>query len=259
MPYGFLASDRRQHFRGPVQSHVETPLEPRGHRLPIGRHARTQRILVVGGFKRRPLQGANQQRRGRTIGIAHSQVHKINPRRQGLFLFFIDLDEQVGRQGPQRARSSEFQAFLRVKSQTTRLVKEPTSCMRTSTSSPIVKGPMPDGVPVKMTSPGFRVMIWATKLTNCTGEKTSWLVRELCLRAPFTRHSMARSAASSPCIKEGPSGQKVSKPLALVHWPSFFCRSLAVTSLAQVNPKRASSLSTPGPMVLPMTKANSAS
>ena len=59
-------------------------------------------------------------------------------------------------------------------------------------------------------------------------------VRELCLTSPFTDVVMARSLGSSSVWIHGPSGQNVSKPLARVNWTSFFCRSLAVTSLAQV-------------------------
>ena len=50
----------------------------------------------------------------------------------------------------------------------------------------------------------------------------------------FTVVVMARSEGSSSVSIQGPSGQKVSKPFARVHCPSFFCRSRAVTSLAQV-------------------------
>ena len=35
-------------------------------------------------------------------------------------------------------------------------------------------------------------------------------------------------------VIHGPNGQKVSKPFARAHWPSDFCRSRAVTSLAMV-------------------------
>ena len=42
------------------------------------------------------------------------------------------------------------------------------------------------------------------------------------------------SVISSAVTIAGPSGQKVSKPLALAHWPSLFWMSRAETSLAAV-------------------------
>ena len=47
-------------------------------------------------------------------------------------------------------------------------------------------------------------------------------------------HLDAACEISSSVVTMGPNGQKVSKPLLRVHWPSMFCRSRAVTSLTTV-------------------------
>ena len=59
----------------------------------------------------------------------------------------------------------------------------------------------------------------------------------------------------------GPSGQKVSAPLARTQWPSEFCMSRAVTSLAAVNPKMTSWALSSGTslQMRPMTMASSPS
>ena len=85
-----------------------------------------------------------------------------------------------------------------------------------------------------MTSPGSSVNTLDTYDTSVT---TSWinrLVRLSCTVSPSSRVLSARSRWSSSVSIHGPSGQKVSNPLARDHCASLLCRSLAVTSLAQV-------------------------
>jgi hypothetical protein len=78
---------------------------------------------------------------------------------------------------------------------------------------------------------------------------------------PFKRVWIALPLVSEDLTIQGPSGQKVSKPLARVHCPSLFWRSLAVTSFRQVRPKMAPGTSSSGMFlqVFPMTTANSPS
>ena len=55
--------------------------------------------------------------------------------------------------------------------------------------------------------------------------------------SPFTRPITSSVVQSRPSATTGPTGQKVSNPLARPHWPSGFCRSRQVTSLPQVKPR----------------------
>ena len=57
-----------------------------------------------------------------------------------------------------------------------------------------------------------------------------------CLTAPLRRVVTVTGVLERVDLVEtmGPAGQKVSKPLARVHWPSDFWRSRAVTSLTMV-------------------------
>jgi oligopeptide transport system ATP-binding protein len=116
----------------------------------------------------------------------------------------------------------------------TLLASVPIVSIVTDTSSPSVSDPTPSGVPVSSTSPGSSVI---TELMYSTSDGTSYSssdVRACCRTSPFTSVVMPRSDGSVPVSIHGPSGQKVSKPFARVHCPSRACKSLAVTSLAQV-------------------------
>ena len=94
----------------------------------------------------------------------------------------------------------------------------------TSTSSPDAMGPMPDGVPVAITSPGSSVITWEMKLTRSGTGKMRLDVLDFCLASPFKNDRTRRSEGSSSVSIHGPRGQNVSKLLARVHWPSLFWR-----------------------------------
>ena len=102
--------------------------------------------------------------------------------------------------------------------------------------SPAVSGPTPAGVPVsskiaRLKRNGCRDI--AEQLGNRKDEIERRAV--LASSSPLTRVStVSPFSGSTSSLTTGPTGQNVSKPLARVHWPSFFCRSRAVTSLAMV-------------------------
>src|SRR5438270_613190 len=117
----------------------------------------------------------------------------------------------------------------------TGFVSEPMPSIETVTSSPATTGPIPAGVPVKIKSPGSKVMTWEMKRITISIGKMKAVVLSDCLTWPLTWVSTRTPFHGSiSSVTIGPKGQKVSKPLARVHWLSFFCRSRAVTSLAQV-------------------------
>ncbi len=92
----------------------------------------------------------------------------------------------------------------------------------TSTVSPTCMGPMPDGVPVAMTSPASRVMTWLTQETTNRGSKMSCAVVLSCFTSPLRRLRRASPPTSPGAVSiHGPQTPNVSKPLARVHWPSF--------------------------------------
>ena len=64
--------------------------------------------------------------------------------------------------------------------------------------------------------------------------------RALALLRRSPGRSPRASRQSRPAATAGPTGQKVSNPLARPHWPSVFCRSRQVTSLTHTNPPIAS-------------------
>src|SRR5258705_5832164 len=106
---------------------------------------------------------------------------------------------------------------------TTGLVNVPMPSMVTLTVSPSSIGPTPSGVPVRIKSPGSSVI---TAEIHSTIAPMSWIISEVrlcCLTSPLTSVRMSRSAGSTSVTIHGPIGQKVSWPLARVHWPSFFC------------------------------------
>src|SRR5690606_8787831 len=112
----------------------------------------------------------------------------------------------------------------------TGLVTRPTPGISTSTTSPLRRGPTPEGVPVAMRSPGSSVMIELMYSMSTGIEKAISDARPCCRTSPFTLQITSRLAGSMPSAATGvPTGQKVSKPFARVHWSSFRCRSLAVT------------------------------
>ena len=81
-----------------------------------------------------------------------------------------------------------------------------------------------------------------------------------CTTSPSRRVSTESDDTSRSVSIHGPSGQKVSKPLARDHCPSERCRSRAVTSLAQVYPKTAARASSARSLLIrPMTTASSPS
>ena len=58
--------------------------------------------------------------------------------------------------------------------------------------------------------------------------------RPLALDAVHPADDLERRASRARCATRGPTGQKVSNPLARPHWPSVFWRSRQVTSFTQV-------------------------
>ena len=78
----------------------------------------------------------------------------------------------------------------------------------------------PSGVPVRITSPGRRVIIELTKQTISSIENIISLVFPSCLSSPFTKHLISSSGLCSNSVWiTGPKGQKVSKLFALVKFP----------------------------------------
>src|SRR6478609_2310692 len=118
---------------------------------------------------------------------------------------------------------------------TTGLLMDPTPSTETVTSSPATSGPTPAGVPVRTRSPGSNVITCEMKRNTTSTGKINAEVLSDCFNSPFTRLSTRTPFQGSiSSVTIGPTGQNVSKPLARVHCGSFFCRSRAVTSLAQV-------------------------
>lgn len=79
------------------------------------------------------------------------------------------------------------------------------------------KHPTPGGVPVKIKSPGCRVIIALHHSTILFTLNTSWLVLESWTVSPFNRHRMPllwMSPISSVVTMAGPMGAKVSKVCA---------------------------------------------
>ena len=75
--------------------------------------------------------------------------------------------------------------------------------------------PMPDGVPVKTTSPGSRVTIAESFATSAGTEKIMAEVRPFWTLSPLTRQPSSRSSGSSPSprsssavTRAGPTGEK---------------------------------------------------
>ena len=121
----------------------------------------------------------------------------------------------------------------------TGLVSSPTPCTLIVTRSPAVSGPIPDGVPVVMMSPGSSVITAEMNAMSFGTGKISSRVDDDCRRVPLTQPSTVSPSAESyprPVAMQGPMGANVSKPLARVYCTSFACSSRAVTSLTQVIP-----------------------
>ncbi len=76
--------------------------------------------------------------------------------------------------------------------------------------------PTPDGVPVKITSPGKSVTMPDRHSMSAGTEKIKSLVRESCLVSPFNAHDNAKSsgsANSSGVTNHGPVGPNPGKDL----------------------------------------------
>lgn len=120
--------------------------------------------------------------------------------------------------------------------------------------------PTPAGVPVRITSPGYKVTILEKKLllkilrlfneanTHCDKYETkksilkiSSEVLPLCFKTPFTQLLMAKSLGSTlfRVTTAGPNGQNVSIDFPSRNCPLFldFCQSRALISWATVYPK----------------------
>ena len=75
----------------------------------------------------------------------------------------------------------------------------------------------PGGVPVVMRSPGSSVITLEMKATSCATEKIMSSVVESCLETPLWRVRMRSARGSKSVARKGPTGQKVSNPLARVY------------------------------------------
>src|SRR3954454_20924120 len=122
-------------------------------------------------------------------------------------------------------------------SSSTGFVRSPTPSTLTVTVSPACSGPTPDGVPVEMMSPGSRVITNVMYSTRKSIGNISWPVVDDWRRVPFTHPSTVRGGPFSPVATHGPTGPKVSKPLARVYCVSLFWMSRAVTSFTHVTPR----------------------
>src|SRR5581483_6155422 len=100
----------------------------------------------------------------------------------------------------------------------TGLASTPIPSTSTSTRSPGDKGPTPSGVPVRITSPGRRVMKLVTNSISVATPKTMSAVVARWRVSPFTRVSTNASFGSSSVSIHGPRGHEPSNPLARVHW-----------------------------------------
>jgi hypothetical protein len=96
--------------------------------------------------------------------------------------------------------------------------------------------PTPAGVPVAITSPGYRVMPREQVSISVGMSKISCEVRACWRTSPLTRQTSSRSvpSTSSALTSHGPIGQKVSKDLPRSHCEWRICTSRAVTSLTMV-------------------------
>ena len=115
------------------------------------------------------------------------------------------------------------------------------SSIVTVTVSPDTSWLTPAGVPVNITSPGSKVIMCEIQETISRALLTKSLVFPSCFVVPLTWHEISKFSGSNSVSIHGPSGQNVSKLFERVHCKSLFCRSLAVTSFAQVYPKITSS------------------
>ncbi len=97
-----------------------------------------------------------------------------------------------------------------------------------------MNSPTPQGVPVRITSPGSSVKECEQKLISSATPKIICEVLESCSSSPLTFVVTRRFCGSSTWTSSDPSGQKVSRLLARTHWTSENCRSRAETSLATV-------------------------
>ena len=92
----------------------------------------------------------------------------------------------------------------------TSLANSPTPSTFTTTRSPGATGPIPEGVPVEITSPGNNVMTDETNATSSSTPKISSRVLEACRRTPLTQPSTSSALASRPTAIQGPSrGERV--------------------------------------------------
>ncbi len=83
-------------------------------------------------------------------------------------------------------------------------------------------GPIPDGVPVAITSPGRSVITCEIKDTSRYTGKIKSAVDVSCRSCPLSRVSMLAAAGSSSVSMQGPIGQNVSNPLAAGKLAVFF-------------------------------------
>lgn len=122
---------------------------------------------------------------------------------------------------------------------TTLFSSAPSRSISTRTRSPILSQgcglrarATPLEVPVKMTSPGSRVMTLERNSTWAKQSKTRFDVLEFWRRSPFTKQRMPRQwgSTSSPVVIQGPKGACVSKDFPMTHWLVRSCQSRTLTS-----------------------------
>src|SRR5215203_442388 len=153
----------------------------------------------------------------RRIVVARTQVDDVHACLDQSALDRRDLRQRVARQ----TLDSLAEADHRLSGPRTGLERMPTPGISTSTTSPSCRAAVPAGVPVAIRSPGSRVMTPLRNDTSSGMEKCMSVDRARWRSTPFTRQIRSRARQSRPLATRGPAGQKVSKPFALPHWPSF--------------------------------------
>ena len=105
----------------------------------------------------------------------------------------------------------------------------------TSTSSPATSGPTPDGVPVRIRSPGKRVSDWLAKETIFASVTPDDLAREQTVVA-LVRHNLGewqrKGLVPDMAIEKGDETTRLHRERGWTHWHHLFCaRNLAFYAL----------------------------
>src|SRR5262249_29858719 len=156
------------------------------------------------------------------IRIADPEVDQVLALLAQLSSLAVDIGEQVRRQLANPTSNFDLHEAI---SSTTGFSSVPIPSISISIRSPGEIGATPEGVPVETMSPGSIVITREARAISSRTGKMRSLVDESCRTTPFCRVRKRKAVGSRPVAMLGPAGQKVSKPLARVNCPSFFCRS----------------------------------